>query len=70
MRQALEMALNDYPGAGVLVSHDRHLVQNVCDTLWRVSDGTCAPFDGDLDDYAAWLREERRKAVRGDAKAA
>ena len=70
MRQALEMALNDYPGAVVLVSHDRHLVQNVCDTLWRVSDGTCAPFDGDLDDYAAWLREERRKAVRGDAKAA
>ncbi|ULQ45997.1 hypothetical protein JN531_012910 [Flagellatimonas centrodinii] len=64
MRQALEMALNDYPGAVLLVSHDRHLVQNVCDTLWRVSDGTCTMFDGDLDDYAVWLRETRRKAQR------
>ncbi|MFC4252769.1 ABC-F family ATP-binding cassette domain-containing protein [Sinimarinibacterium flocculans] len=64
MRQALEMAINDYPGAVVLVSHDRHLVQNVCDTLWRVADRGCAVFDGDLDDYAAWLRDERRKAQR------
>jgi ATP-binding cassette subfamily F protein 3 len=69
MRQALEMAINDYPGAVVLVSHDRHLVQNVCDTLWRVADGSCAPFDGDLDDYAAWLRDERRKAQRGESAA-
>ncbi len=69
MRQALEMALNDYPGAVVLVSHDRHLVQNVCDTLWRVADGTCAVFDGDLDDYAAWLRDTRRKAQRASLKA-
>ncbi|ULQ47812.1 ATP-binding cassette domain-containing protein [Flagellatimonas centrodinii] len=64
MRQALEMALNDYPGAVLLVSHDRHLVQNVCDTLWRVSAGECTVFDGDLDDYATWLRETRRKAQR------
>jgi ATP-binding cassette, subfamily F, member 3 len=64
MRQALEMALNDYPGAVVLVSHDRHLVQNVCDTLWRVADGSCAPYDGDLDDYARWLRDERRRLQR------
>ncbi|MAY25157.1 MAG: ABC transporter ATP-binding protein [Polycyclovorans sp.] len=64
MRQALEMAINDYPGAVLLVSHDRHLVQNVCDTLWRVADGTCEVFDGDLDDYAVWLREARRKAQR------
>ena len=64
MRQALEMAINDYPGAVLLVSHDRHLVQNVCDTLWRVADGTCEVFDGDLDDYATWLRETRRKAQR------
>ena len=53
----------------VLVSHDRHLVQNVCDTLWRVADGSCAPFDGDLDDYANWLRDERRKAQRGESAA-
>ncbi len=64
MRQALEMAINDYPGAVLLVSHDRHLVQNVCDTLWRIADGTCTVFDGDLDDYATWLRDERRKAQR------
>ena len=69
MRQALEMALNDYPGAVLLVSHDRHLVQNVCDTLWRVSDGTCTMFDGDLDDYAVWLRESRRKAQRNFRRA-
>jgi ATP-binding cassette subfamily F protein 3 len=69
MRQALEMALNDYPGAVLLVSHDRHLVQNVCDTLWRVAAGGCAPFDGDLDDYASWLRDERRKAQRAEARA-
>ena len=66
MRQALEMALNDYPGAVVLVSHDRHLVQNVCDTLWRVADGGCEPYDGDLDDYAKWLRDMRRAAQRGE----
>ncbi|NKF20846.1 ABC-F family ATP-binding cassette domain-containing protein [Solimonas marina] len=64
MRHALEMAINDYAGAVVLVSHDRHLVQSVCDTLWRVADGSCAVFDGDLDDYASWLRTERRKAQR------
>jgi ATP-binding cassette subfamily F protein 3 len=64
MRHALEMAINDYPGAVVLVSHDRHLVQSVCDTLWRVAAGSCAIFDGDLDDYANWLRAERRKAQR------
>ncbi len=69
MRQALEMAINDYPGAVVLVSHDRHLVQNVCDTLWRVADGTCAVFDGDLDDYASWLRDTRRKAQRTSRQA-
>jgi ATP-binding cassette, subfamily F, member 3 len=65
MRQALEFAINDYPGAVLLVSHDRHLVQSVCDGLWRVADGTCRVFDGDLDDYATWLRAERRRAQRG-----
>ncbi len=69
MRQALEMAINDYPGAVLLVSHDRHLVQSVCDTLWRVAHGSCAVFDGDLDDYATWLRDERRKAQRSESSA-
>ncbi|HET6632846.1 MAG TPA: ATP-binding cassette domain-containing protein [Rhodanobacteraceae bacterium] len=56
MREALAEALNDYPGALVLVSHDRHLLGLVCDGFWRVADGTVAAFDGDLDDYARWLR--------------
>jgi ATP-binding cassette subfamily F protein 3 len=56
MREALAEALNDYPGALVLVSHDRHLLGLVCDDLWRVADGEVVHFDGDLDDYAGWLR--------------
>ena len=57
MREALADALAEYPGALVLVSHDRHLLGLVCDSYWRVADGVVAPFDGDLDDYAAWLRK-------------
>ncbi len=64
MRAALEEALQDYPGAVILVSHDRHLVQSCCDSLWRVADGVCEPYDGDLDDYAKWLAERRKQAQR------
>ncbi len=56
MREALAEALSDFDGAIVLVSHDRHLIGLVCDTFWRVADGRVEPFDGDLDQYAAWLR--------------
>jgi ATP-binding cassette, subfamily F, member 3 len=56
MREALADALADFDGALVLVSHDRHLLGMVCDSFWRVADGKCEPFDGDLDDYARWLR--------------
>ncbi|KLJ00136.1 ABC-F family ATP-binding cassette domain-containing protein [Luteimonas sp. FCS-9] len=56
MREALAEALSDFPGAIVLVSHDRHLIGLVSDTYWRVADGAVVPFDGDLDEYAAWLR--------------
>jgi ATP-binding cassette subfamily F protein 3 len=56
MRGALADALNDYPGALVLVAHDRHLLGLVCDRFWRVADGRVEAFDGDLDDYARWLR--------------
>ena len=59
MRAALEHALQGYQGAMVLVSHDRHLVAATCDSLWRVADGRCQPFDGDLDDYARWLLAPR-----------
>jgi ATP-binding cassette subfamily F protein 3 len=56
MREALAEALSDFPGAIVLVSHDRHLTGLVCETFWRVADGKVEAFAGDLDDYAAWLR--------------
>ncbi|WP_460455043.1 ABC-F family ATP-binding cassette domain-containing protein [Arenimonas aestuarii] len=56
MREALAEALSDFPGAIVLVSHDRHLIGLVCETFWRVADGHVEEFNGDLDEYAAWLR--------------
>ena len=56
MREALAEALSDFDGAIVMVSHDRHLIGLVCDNYVRVADGVVEPFDGDLDEYAAWLR--------------
>jgi len=63
MREALAEALNDYPGALVLVSHDRHLLGLACDDFWRVAQGRLTHFDGDLDDYARWLRELRQEST-------
>ena len=57
MRHALGMALQEYTGAIVLVSHDRYLLRLVADQLWLVADGRARPFDGDLEDYAAWLKD-------------
>ncbi len=65
MRQALAMAMQDYTGAVVMVSHDRHLLRTVADQLYVVNGGRMQPFDGDLDDYAAWLA-----AVQQQEKAA
>lgn len=59
MRHALTMALQDFEGAVVLVSHERQLIASVCDELLIVHDGNCQPFDGDLNDYAVWLRQAR-----------
>ena len=50
-REALVLALNDYEGAVILVSHDTHLVESVADRLWLVKDGHVAPFEGDMDEY-------------------
>jgi ATP-binding cassette subfamily F protein 3 len=55
MRLALTMALQDFEGALVVVSHDRHLLRTVADELWLVSDGSAKEFEGDLDDYRQWL---------------
>ncbi len=69
MRQALMLALQDYQGALVLVSHDRHLLRGTCDEFRLVADGRVKPFDGDLGDYREWLlnrRETRRPAKTGN----
>ena len=63
-REALVQALNDFPGAVVLVSHDWHLLELVADRLWLVADGTVQPFEGDLEDYRR-LVLERSDAVEG-----
>ncbi len=65
MRQALELALNDFDGALVLVAHDRHLMSACCDQFVRVADGQVAEFDGDLDQYADWLTRRRRELANG-----
>ena len=64
MREALTTALLEFEGALVLVSHDRHLLRTTADTLMLVADGRLQPFDGDLDEYSAWLAT-RRNGVRG-----
>jgi ATP-binding cassette subfamily F protein 3 len=56
MRQALTVAMQSFEGGLVVVSHDRHLIKSVADTLWLVADGKLKTFDGDLDDYQQWLR--------------
>ncbi|SFH60353.1 ABC-F family ATP-binding cassette domain-containing protein [Modicisalibacter xianhensis] len=71
MREALTEALAGFEGTVIIVSHDRHLLRATVDEFWRVADGTVAPFDGDLEDYRAWLKarleSERREARSGKA---
>jgi ATP-binding cassette subfamily F protein 3 len=62
MRHALSIALQDFSGAIVLVSHDRHLIKSTADELWLVRDGQVTPYDGDLADYARWLRRNQAEA--------
>ncbi len=68
-REALSMALNEFEGTVMLVSHDRALLRAVCDEFWMVSQGGVAPFDGDLDDYQKYLLDHAKK-MREDAKKA
>jgi ATP-binding cassette subfamily F protein 3 len=69
MRQALALALQDYAGAVLMVSHDRHLLRTVIDEFYLVADGRATPFDGDLDDYARWAAENPRDAEEKAPKA-
>ncbi|MGJ7541496.1 ABC-F family ATP-binding cassette domain-containing protein [Variovorax sp. LT1R16] len=73
-REALAMALNEFEGTLMLVSHDRALLRSVCDEFWMVGRGAVTDFDGDLDDYQRYLldeakrqREEAKEAVRNKA---
>ena len=63
------MALNEFEGTVMLVSHDRALLRAVCDEFWMVSKGGVSPFDGDLDDYQKYLLDHAKK-MREDAKKA
>jgi ATP-binding cassette subfamily F protein 3 len=79
-RAALIDAINDFPGAVILVSHDRYLIDACADRLWLVAGGAVAPFDGDLDDYRRVVLTDRRdgkdrdrptkSTSRGDARRA
>jgi ATP-binding cassette, subfamily F, member 3 len=66
-REALAMALNEFEGTVMLVSHDRALLRSVCDEFWLVGRGVVAPFDGDLDDYQRYLLDESKR-LREEAK--
>jgi ATP-binding cassette subfamily F protein 3 len=69
-REALVHALNDFPGAVILISHDRHLIEATVDRLWLVKDGAVKSYDGDLSDYRTEVtgisadRRERREAEK------
>ncbi|PIY27822.1 MAG: ABC transporter, partial [Comamonadaceae bacterium CG_4_10_14_3_um_filter_60_42] len=72
-REALAMALNEFEGTVMLVSHDRALLRSVCDEFWMVSHGGVEPFDGDLDDYQRYLLDEakrQRELIREASNAA
>ena len=60
-REALAMALNEFEGTVMLVSHDRALLRSVCDEFWLVGRGGIEPFDGDLDDYQQYLLDESKR---------
>jgi ATP-binding cassette subfamily F protein 3 len=63
MRDALTLALEEYTGAVVLVSHDRSLIRAVADELWLVADQNAKLFDGDLEDYKEWIETRRKREI-------
>ncbi len=68
MRQALALALQEFEGAMVLVSHDRHLLRVTCDQLLLIHDGRVDDFPGSLDDYPRWLREQSSRTATAVVK--
>ncbi len=69
-REALMQALNNYTGAVILVSHDPHLVENVADRLWLVADGTCVPYEDDLEAYKKLVVQQRKREREGSKEEA
>jgi ATP-binding cassette subfamily F protein 3 len=59
------MALNEFEGTVMLVSHDRALLRETCDEFWLVTGGGVQPFEGDLDDYQKWLLDVSRATAKG-----
>ena len=68
-REALAVALNEFEGTVMLVSHDRALLRSVCDEFWLVARGRVEPFDGDLQDYQRYLTEEAKRVREAAAVA-
>jgi len=68
MRQALTMALQDFEGAIIIVSHDRHLLRNTVNEFLLVADGKVSEFDGDLEDYYKWLLQQRQAQAAAEEK--
>jgi ATP-binding cassette subfamily F protein 3 len=66
-REALTLAMSSFGGALLVVSHDRHLLRASTDQLWLVNLGRLQDFDGDLDDYASWVLDQRRSQPGTDA---
>ncbi|MBS0611671.1 MAG: ATP-binding cassette domain-containing protein [Proteobacteria bacterium] len=62
MRHALTVALQSFEGGMVVVSHDRHLIKMVADSLYLVADGRVQPFEGDLEDYQRWLKDRGKQS--------
>jgi ATP-binding cassette subfamily F protein 3 len=68
MRHALAMALQDFAGAMVVVSHDRNLLKTTTDEFYLVDSGKVTLFDGDLDDYYRWLSDSNKAVASAEVK--
>ena len=68
-RDSLVQALNAYSGAVILITHDPHLIGLVADRLWLVEEGSCQPFEGDIEDYRRHVLQQRRESRRADRPA-
>ncbi|NBW58398.1 ATP-binding cassette domain-containing protein, partial [bacterium] len=68
VREALALALQDFEGAVIVVSHDRQLLSSVVDSFWLVHEGKVEPYDDDLDAYAQWMMNQRKVQIQGETQ--